>query len=360
MEVYCQGCAGCCLDWRPLVDDAGDAPPSSPDTNRRRRRAAIDDVYNLVPLTRDEIRGFLEDGFGNVLIPRLWEADDRDDSVSIDGYEVAAIGGRPAFFVGLRKPPKPLAPFGLEDPAWLPTCVFLDPATLQCRIYGGERYPDECGAYPAYNVSLEQDTECERVERTVDDRNRIRLESNSHPNDDDPSEAADVPEQADRSYTGEGHRISGDSSEREAASHAITVDPESVGRPLFGPQAIGQKLFTHPDPDDLEGRIERLVAGEQTPADRAAFVAVAAASAPGTVAISAPHRAQATEHVLEASSWAGEAIRAWHDRAPDRERYGTATTADPAALGDELEVARGAPETPGWETDERAEPDSDA
>ncbi|MFC7214369.1 YkgJ family cysteine cluster protein [Saliphagus sp. GCM10025334] len=344
MRVYCQGCAGCCIDWRPLLEgdqrdtiehercglgvsgegageeaetggETATGTETEAETETRtdgtpiRRRSAIDDVYNLVPLTRDEIRAFLEAGFGDVLIPRLWEADTVDESVSIDGYDVAAIAGHPAFFVGLRKPPKPVAPFGREDADWLPTCTFLDPETLQCRIHGGDLYPSECAEYPAHNVALEQQTECERVEEAIGGE-RIRFEDSS----DD--------EQGSRKKEG------------------VTVDVEATDGLLLGPQAIGQKLFVHPDPDALEGRLERLVSGDLTTEDRAAFVAVAAASAPGTLAISDHHYDQAYEQVLEAGSWAGAAIREWERRASE-------TSADPSQ-GEAVEVARGAPETPGW------------
>ncbi|USZ70580.1 YkgJ family cysteine cluster protein [Natronosalvus halobius] len=347
MRVYCQGCAGCCIDWRPLLEGdqrdaieherrglgvaSGEGGGEEPGTGGEtatgtetetetetetrtngtpiRRRNAIDDVYNLVPLTRDEVRAFLEAGFGDVLIPRLWEADAVDDSVSIDGYDVAAIAGRPAFFVGLRKPPKPVAPFGREDAAWLPTCTFLDPETLQCRIHGDDLYPGECAEYPAHNVALEQQTECERVEDAVGGE-RIRF---------------------DDSNDGEGTKRD---------EEGVTVDVEATDGLLLGPQAIGQKLFVHPDPNALNGRLERLVSGELTTEDRAAFVAVAAASAPGTLAISDHHYDQAYERVLEADSWAGAAIREWEQRASE-------TPADPSQ-GAAVEVARGAPETPGW------------
>ncbi|MFP9192308.1 YkgJ family cysteine cluster protein [Natronosalvus vescus] len=335
MEVYCQGCAGCCIDWRPLLED--DQRPTQPtrtkghdetavdeaDENgheherRLRRRPAIDDVYNLVPLTRDEIRAFLETGLGDVLIPRLWEADAVDDAVTVDGYDLAAIEGRPTFFVGLRKPPKPVAPFGRTTRAWLPTCVFLDPDTLQCRLHEDSRYPDECAAYPAHNVALEQETECERVERAVGGT-RIR-----------------------RDETAAGRGIT------------VTVDADPTDGLLLGRQAIGQKLFVHPNPEALEGRIDRLVAGEATDEDRATFVAIAAASAPGTLSHSEPHAERARTQVLEADSWAGRAIREWERlEAADGDAPGTAVS---SAIDGSFEVADGAPPTPGWDALENEE-----
>ncbi|MFP8957863.1 YkgJ family cysteine cluster protein [Natrialbaceae archaeon A-CW3] len=324
MEVYCQGCAGCCIDWRPLLEDAGTGERPPPPTRTKehddeadgnghehdhgpRRRPAIDDVYNLVPLTRDEIRAFLETGLGDALVPRLWEADDVDDAITVDGYDLAAIEGRPTFFVGLRKPPKPVAPFGRATRAWLPACVFLDPDTLQCRLHEDDRYPNECEAYPAHNVALEQETECERVERAVGET-RIRRDGAS------------------------GDGIS------------VAADPEDGL--LLGRQAIGQKLFVHPDPEALEGRIERLAAGEATDEDRATFVAIAAASAPGTLGHSEPHVERARSQVLEADSWAGRAIREWEQlAAADSNGPGTAVSSD---VDGSFEVADGAPPTPGW------------
>lgn len=292
MEVNCAGCAGCCVDWRPLAPDGGS------DHERRGPHRPLDATYNLVALEREEIRGFLADGMGDALTVRLWEAEDDGGAVEIDGHRLAAVAGRPAFFVGLRKPPKPVAPVGREEPAWLPTCVFLDPDTLQCRIHDGARYPAECGAYPAHNLALGVETECERVEAA-----------------------------------GGGDRLLDD-------------DPdEREGAPLFGPQAVGQKLFAYPDPDDLEGVVERAARGELTREDRAEFVAVAAASSPGTLALSPPHYEEARAEFLAADSWAGRAIDDWEVRAGGR---GEPAGVDPAAAGREVETERGAPTTPGW------------
>ncbi len=340
MEVNCEGCAGCCMDWRGLLEDgAGDDSDEESARRHRRRRAPfgsdgeatpsrepLDDDPSFVPLTRDEVRAFLEVGAGDALTPRFWHARDEgeeqrssgpssDDSprgsegVEIDGHSVAAVASRPAFFVGLRKPPKPVAPFGREEPTWLPTCVFLDPTTLQCRIHGDDLYPDECSAYPEYNLALEQETECERVEDAVG-----------------------------------GDRLL-------EAEHG---DPDGL---LLGSQAIGAKLFCHPRPADLEGVVERAAAGELTKRDRAEPVAVAAASSPGTLAISDHHYERAKERLLEEGrgetadsdgaddeSWVGPAIRDWQRRCRE------AGEEIPAPeVADAVEVDRGAPETPGWD-----------
>ncbi|WP_306054967.1 YkgJ family cysteine cluster protein [Natronococcus wangiae] len=324
MEVHCQGCAGCCLDWRPLLeaDDGRDVggrgaarSGSSEDEQEGRtsRRVPLDGDYNFVALTRDEVRAFLESGAAPALTPRFWRVDDEREGVEIDGHRVAAVAGRPTFFVGLRKPPKPVAPFGREEPAWLPTCVFLDPTTLQCRIHDSDRFPDECGAYPEHNLALEQETECERVESQFGGERLLEA----------------------------GHD-----------------DPEGL---LLGPQALGAKLFCHPRPDDLEGIVDRLAAGELTPADRAECLAVAAASSPGTLATSPHHYERGYERALqtlegsedaaagdsatvEDGEWVGPAIDEWH-----RRRAAAGGTVPSPSIARTVEERRGAPETPGWD-----------
>lgn len=246
MEVRCRGCAGCCIDWRPLFDGGAfdeetesAAEDGAPADGQRGPFPSLDGVHNLVPLERDEVRAFVEAGLGDVLTPRLWAAGADDPHVELGDHRIAAVRGRPAFFVGLRKPPKPVAPFGREEATWLPTCAFLDPTTLQCRIHDDPRYPAECAAYPAHNVALDQPTECERVEAA----------------------------------TGEPRLLS--------TEDAVAGEDG----PLFGPQAIGGKVFCHPEPTDVEATVDRIARGETTREDRAAFVSVAAASSPGTLAI---------------------------------------------------------------------------
>ncbi|RLM56656.1 YkgJ family cysteine cluster protein [Halobellus sp. Atlit-31R] len=288
MKLNCENCAGCCLDWRPIAD-------SPSDHERRGPGEPLDDAYNLVPLTRDEVARFVERGLGDVLTPRLWRVDEETPGVVVDGVRIAAIDGRPAFFVGLRKPPKPVAPFGTER-RWLDACVFLDPETLQCRIHDSDLFPDECSAYPSHNLDLGVETECERVEaefggdRLLDDR------------------------------------------------------PEADERLLLGPQAIGAKVFGYPDPDDLRGVVDRLQRGALTDTDRAAFVGVAAGSRPGSLSVDDDRAAVAVADVLDADSWAGRAIRDWEDAAG-----GVGERARDPPDGDDVEVARGAPETPGWD-----------
>lgn len=283
MEVNCEGCAGCCIDWRPLG-------PNDADHERRGPRRPLDDVYNLVPLTRDDARSFLGQGLADAMTPRLWEV---DAGVEIDGVTLAAIDGQPAFFLGLRKPPKPVGPFG-QAPSWLPTCAFLDPATLQCRIHESEVYPEECAEYPGHNLALEAETECERVER----------------------------------------RFGGDRLLDDAV-------PESLSGLLLGPQAIGQKVFTHPVPDRLNGVVGRVREDRLTDADRAEFVAAAVSASPGTTRHSREAFERAYERTLGTASWVGGAIEEWESCVGDVEP-------DPSA-GERIEEGRGAPSTPGWD-----------
>ncbi|ELZ95190.1 hypothetical protein C440_08937 [Haloferax mucosum ATCC BAA-1512] len=288
MRVDCEECAGCCIDWRPVS-------PVSLDHERRGPRAPLDDTYNLVPLTRDEIRNFVDAGFGDVLTPRLWEAPP-GEGVEIGGVEVAAIAGRPAFFVGMRKPPKPVGPFGLER-TWLRSCAFLDPETLQCRIHDTDLYPDECAEYPGHNLVLEQKTECERVERQ---------------------------------YGGE-RLLDG-------------TPPEDQRGLLLGPHALGAKVFAHPDPERLTGVVERLRDRSLSPADRAEFVGVAVGSHPGSTDVDADRAREARKRALESESWAGSAVDAWRSLAGV-----VGDVARDAPNPDVVEVERGAPETPGWD-----------
>ncbi|ADJ13643.1 YkgJ family cysteine cluster protein [Halalkalicoccus jeotgali] len=281
MEVDCAGCAGCCIDWRALSG-------AEIEHERRGPRKPLDDAYNLVPLTRDDVRGFLEAGLGDAMTPRLWTA---EAGVEIDGTTLAAIDDKPVFFVGLRKPPKPVGPFD-RPPTWLPTCAFLDPTTLQCRIHSTETYPEECAEYPGHNLALEAETECERVEDAFGD---------------------------ERLLDG-------------------TV-PDDLSGLMLGPQALGQKLFVHPEPDRIEGMIGRIRTGEATDADRAEFVAWARASAPGTVTHNRAVYERERTRVLETTSWVGESTAEWKRRAGE----------DPnPEFARGVEERRGAPGTPGW------------
>lgn len=284
MDVNCEGCAGCCIDWRAL------APPGvDPEHERRGRFRPLDDVYNLTPLASDEVRAFLDEGWGEALTPRVFAAAS-GATVNVGGVDLAAIDGRPAFVVGLQKVPKPVAPFG-SDSAWLPSCVFLDPGSLQCRIHGDDHYPEACATYPGDNLALGAETECERVERGFGGE---RLHA------DDPGDA----------------------------------------RPLFGPGALGGIVFAHPEPDRITAAVERIAAGAPTPEDRAEFTAVAAACCPGSLAVDRDRYRKARKRALAADSWIGRAAEAWRERAGD--------TPDPS-LGQVVEERRGAPETPGWE-----------
>lgn len=282
MDVDCEGCAGCCLDWRPLAD--------GPLDHERRGRQPLDDAYNLVPLRRDEVRTFLEAGMADALAPRLWAAE--DGGVTVGRTELASIDGRPAFGIGLRTVPKPVAPFD-RQPTWLSSCVFLDPTTLQCRIHEDDLYPETCQTYPGSNLLLDVETECERVEREHG-----------------------------------GERLLDDTAPADAT-------------PLFGPAALGTSVFAHPDPDRIDDAVDRLREGHGTKQDRAEFAAVAAAASPGTVATEDAYYDRMRERALMADSWVGASIDAWASLA---ESAGP----DPS-LAASVEGDRGAPPTPGWD-----------
>ena len=294
MELDCEGCAGCCVDWRPL-------DPAATGSDRTGPRPPLDDVYDLAPLTRDEVARFVEDGLGDAVVPRLFEPAERDETVTVDGTDLAAVDGRPVFVVGLRKPPKPVAPVGTDEPRWLDACAFLDPTTLQCRIHGSDRYPRTCSTYPGHNLELGTETECERVEAA-----------------------------------GGGDRLLDD------------APPEDLPAPAFGPQALGATVFAYPDPDALDGVVARLRDGEATPDDRARFAGAAVGSRPGSLSVSRERMSEAREHAREADSWVGRAIEAWSERAGDD---GERVALDRDAcdrLVRETEDDAGAPGTPGW------------
>ena len=294
MELDCEGCAGCCVDWRPL-------DPAATGSDRTGPRPPLDDVYDLAPLTRDEVARFVEDGLGDAVVPRLFEPAERDETVTVDGTDLAAVDGRPVFVVGLRKPPKPVAPVGTDEPRWLDACAFLDPTTLQCRIHGSDRYPRTCSTYPGHNLELGAETECERVEAA-----------------------------------GGGDRLLDD------------APPEDLPAPAFGPQALGATVFAYPDPDALDGVVARLRDGEATADDRARFAGAAVGSRPGSLSVSRERMSEAREHAREADSWVGRAIEAWSERAGDD---GERVALDRDAcdrLVRETEDDAGAPGTPGW------------
>lgn len=302
METNCEGCAGCCLDWRPLG--------GAPDHERRGRYRALDGTYNLVPLTSDDVRTFLDAGQADALAPRLFtiheDGESGGSSVEIDGYDVAALDGRPIFAVGLRKTAKPVAPFGRDStegqengPVWLETCVFLDPDTLQCRIHEADRYPRACGTYPSHNLALDAETECERVEQAHGEN---------------------------------GERLLDD-----------TV-PDDLPPLPFGPQALGGTVFCYPDPDELSGAVERIADGDPTVEGRARFVGVAVASAPGSPRVNENRRKEATERARTQQSWLSTAVEDWEESAGE-----LGMSAHDAPDSEQIEEQRGASTTPGWD-----------
>ncbi|SDF80864.1 hypothetical protein SAMN04488067_10920 [Halorubrum xinjiangense] len=295
MELDCEGCAGCCIDWRPL-------DPAAAGSDRTGPRPPLDDAYDLVPLTRDEVARFVDDGLGDALIPRLFRPAERDDSVRIDGVDLAAVDDRPVFVVGLRKPPKPVAPIGTDEPRWLDACAFLDPTTLQCRIHDTDRYPRTCSSYPGHNLELGAETECERVEAA-----------------------------------GGGDRLLDDE------------PPDDLSAPPFGPQALGATVFAYPDPAELDGAVARLRDGEATADDRARFAGAAVGSRPGSLSVNRDRMAEAWDSAREADSWLGTSIREWTERA-DADGDRVALGADARdRLVREVEDDAGAPGTPGWD-----------
>ncbi|MDY6765219.1 MAG: YkgJ family cysteine cluster protein [Halobacteria archaeon] len=287
MELNCEGCAGCCIDWRSLSSDGINGAEHSGD------RIPVDNVYNFTPLTRDDLRTFLKEGYSDFTYPRVWEADG-EHTVEIDGREIVALEGKPVFYVGLRKTPKPIAPFGIKDPKWIPTCVFLDPTTLQCRIHDNNVYPGSCADYPGQNLKLGVKTECERVEDVFGGERLL--------NDDPPDEF------------------------------------ESF---IIGRKAIGEKLFVHPEPERLNGVVMRLARDELKRRDRHEFLSVALAGRPGTTEVNREVYEETLEKLKDMRSWVTKAIRDWEhlfrtDRDPIPEN------------AKDIEDDRGASPTPGW------------
>ncbi len=288
MEVDCAGCAGCCIDWRPLAAD-----PS--EHERRGDQPPLDNRYNLVPLTRDDVKAFVDAGYTDVMRPRLWRAAGERPHVTIDGFDVVAIGERPLFMLGLRHVPKPVGPFD-ADPRWLSACVFLDPTTLQCRIHDEAIYPRTCATYPGHHLVLDREPECVRVERET---GRQRLLDETPP--------ADVPP------------------------------------PPLGAQSLGATVFLHPSADRLAAVIDRLARDELTADDRREFVAVALAQSPGMPAVNEERYRSALARLGDATSWVSPAGADWRAAASNRSpEPGLAAT---------FEEARGAPHTQGWPDD---------
>mgnify|MGYP000657541204 CR=1 FL=1 len=191
---------------------------------------------------------------------------------------------------------------GTDEPRWLDACVFLDPTTLQCRIHDDDRYPRTCATYPGHNLELDAETECERV-----------------------------------AAAGGGDRLLDDE------------PPDDLPPPAFGPQALGTTIFAYPDPDDLDGVVDRIRTDSLTADDRARFAGAAVGSRPGSLSVDRDRMAEARARAREVDSWAGHAVREWTERAG---ADGAAADLDAASrdrLVRELEADSGAPGTPGWD-----------
>ena len=280
MEVDCAGCAACCIDWRPL-DRQAHTPIG--DTT------ALDERMNLVPLSSDDIRALVREGYGDVFRPRLWRPSDDQPSVCIDEVELVAIAGKPVFSVGLRQLRKPVAPFGQPSQS-LRTCVFLDPSSLQCRIHESPAYPSACATYPGHHLLLAVESECERVEKRWE-----------------------TPKIIDDSV------------------------PPDIALPQLGVQALGSTVFLHPDPDRLSGVIERLSSETLSDDDRREFVAVAMSQSPGMPHVDDARYHNARKKLKHTTSWVS---------ATAIEREGA--TEETSSSVTSLELSHGAPKTPGW------------
>lgn len=287
MKGHCEECAGCCIDWRSLS-------PIELDHERRDEWEPIDDHYNFVSLTRDDVEEFTRAGLTDALTPRLWY--DRTDCapVTIDGTPIASIDGKPVFFLGLRKVSQPVNPFG-NPRTWLPTCVFLDPTTLQCRIHDLDQYPTNCREYPAHNLYLEIETECERVERA-----------------------------------GGGDRL---------INRSVSELPPGL---VLGLQAIGYKVFVHPELERYTGVIEHLQTNLLTSVERASFIAAALASSPGSTDHEMDRYRSILETIAATSSWVSDMISYWQQLA------GTTGEAVVDPITDIVYENDDVPGTPGW------------
>lgn len=286
VELNCQECAGCCIDWHSVVPDR-----EFTDTTFE-GYTPYDSRDKFVTVSSDEVRKFIQSGYGDGLIPRLFQPTDNQlGCMTIDGVELASIDSQPVFLMGLRSTRKPVAPFGL-DPSWLPTCIFLDPDSLQCRIHNSKVYPDTCARYPADNLYFDAETECERVEQIF----------------------------------GEDRLLEHD---------------DSSPRPTIGPGSVGGTVFLHPKPERLDGLIKPLLEDPAVEPGRIEFSAVAAASAPGVDHIDQERYEQVHSQLSGSTSWISEVADRW------KQIYEMGKPTDHAETLD-VEVPTGAPPTPGW------------
>jgi len=284
MEVNCEGCAGCCIDWRALND-------AKVDHERRGRYVPLDDVGNLAPIRRDGSGPSSTKGSATSSSPDCSPARATPPSISTEPRWRPSTDG-PHSSSACASRPKPVGPFD-SDSTWLPTCAFLDPTTLQCRIHGDDLYPETCRRYP-------------------------RREP--------------------RAGRGDGVRARGSGLRRVPADRRRTARRRRTDLRARGGRDDGVRS---PRPRPADGRRRPPAERRVDPEDRAEFVAVAAASSPAMLAVSDPVYEETREQVLDADSWAGRAIDRWTDRAGDA---GTDAPA-PAPLAKEFEEEAGAPET---------------
>ncbi len=286
MKLNCKECAGCCIDWRSMAS-------KNIDMNHewRGKYKPIDNTYNLVVLTKDDIVNLLQSGYVDSMTPRLFYSSKK--SIEINGISIASIDEKPIFFIGIRKVKKPVSPFG-KDSRWLPSCIFLDPSNLQCRIHDSEIYPESCFNYPKNNIALDLETECERVEKNFNQR-RLKNE--------------------------------------EGIKETSNV--------FFGPEVIGHKIFVYQNKNELSNIINDIKKNNLDKKQRYKFIATAIASSPGSTTINKKKFQEALSKAYESESWINDTINDWKQRKQNEKP-------NPKKSGI-VETKRGAPKTPGWD-----------
>jgi len=210
-----------------------------------RSSPTLDDAYDLVPLTRDEIAGFVDDGLGDVLVPRLFEPAEGDSAVRIDGVDIAAAGDRPVFAIGLRKPPN-------RSRRSAPTSIAgSTPASSSTR-------PRSSAGFTATSATREP---ARRIQLTT---------SNWTPR---PSASASRPPAV-------------------ATASSTTRSPTTPRRPCSAPRGRRDRLCA-PRPQRSRRRDRPDPRGAAHPDDRARFVGAAVGSSPGSLSVDRDRMAEA-------------------------------------------------------------------